>query len=460
MSLYVFSMIVLSLIFMLVFGTWWDGNAPFKIHVAALIAAMSTLASSMLLTALYPLFANRTSTMRKRRELDNITLGRDVSANLSMPSAVLDGYNLVFANRTLLNALGMAGKSDQVIGMPLTNIVHPGDHHNLAKFMAGAAHSLTQNETITLRLLCHDGTTMPVRMALSPLREETDSHLNLLQFSPNATSHFAFDGEESQSDYKVLIERIEQIVFHINADKEIIFLNPSWEHLLDHAIRDSLHKPLLSYIHPEDRPMVESRINSLTQGKRNSCHLETRLIAKNGNTFWVELRAKATSTYKGERSSVIGTMTDINRMKSTEAHLRANRRSLSTLLSNIPGMVYRCKNDKNWSFEFASDGCLEVTGYEPYEMVNSPNFSYIQIIHPDDRRHAWESVQQHVARQEKFQLVYRIITRSGKVKWVWEQGKGVFSSTGELLALEGFITDIADDTDPANMRQFRDFFSA
>jgi PAS domain S-box-containing protein len=131
------------------------------------------------------------------------------------------------------------------------------------------------------------------------------------------------------------------------------------------------------------------------------------------------------------------------------------------LLSNIPGMVYRCKNDRNWSFEFASDGCLDVTGYEPYEIVGDPNFSYVEIIHPEDRAVVWEHVRQQVAMRRKFQMIYRIINRTGNVKWVWEQGKGVFSSTGELLALEGFITDIAsaDESDSAILKGFQKLFA-
>lgn len=459
MSLYVFSMVVLSVVYMLVFGTWWDGSAPFKIHVAALSSSMVLIASIILLVAIFPVFARRPAASRKKKSLDDISWGSDISASLSSPAAVLDGYQLAFANKAFLSELGMSTLRDQVVGMPLTNLVHPGDHLALAKFMASSVQGQHSSDMTKVRMLCWDGTTLPAWVALSPLRDDGSSNLNLLQFSPASAPRPDIPHPGAQSDYHLIIDRIEQIVFQVNANSELIFLNPSWERLLDHLVPDSLGKSLLSFVHPEDRPMVESRISSLTQGKRASCHLQARLIARNGNSFWVELRAKATSSYKGERTSVIGTLTDINRMKTTEVSLRANRRSLSMLLSNIPGMVYRCKNDRNWSFEFASDGSVEVTGYEPYEMVNTPNFSYIQIIHPDDRQWAWECVQQAVSRQHKFQLVYRIITRSGSVKWVWEQGKGVYSSAGDLLALEGFITDIANEGDETAMRSFQHLFS-
>jgi PAS domain S-box-containing protein len=46
--------------------------------------------------------------------------------------------------------------------------------------------------------------------------------------------------------------------------------------------------------------------------------------------------------------------------------------------------------------------------------------------------------------RSSFQTVYRVNTASGDVKWVWEQGVGVYREDGDLLRLEGFITDISE----------------
>lgn len=458
MSLYVFSTVVLSIIFMLVFNTWWVDNAPFKVHISALVIATITVLSVILMIAIYPILTSRASANRKKANLDKTSWANDVSSNLSTPAAVVDGYNVMFANKAFLTELGMLGMNDQILGMPITNIIHPGDHQHLAMLFAQTTHDAENKDTMKLRILCLDGSILPAHISLSPLQEDSASDLNLLQFS-SVSSHKAKDFDYvDQSNYKHLINQVEQIIFHLNVSQQLIFLNSSWEVMLDYKVQDSLNKSLLSFVHPEDKPLAEARINSLIQGKRNKSLVEFRLIARNGDSHWVELRAKNTTSYKGERSSVIGTLTDISHMKVTEASLRTNRRLLSMLINNTPGMIYRCKNDKHWSFEFVSDGCVDVTGYEPYEMINNPNFSYMQIIHQDDRNIMRDTVQRKVNEQEKFQLIYRIITRSGAIKWVWEQGKGVFSSAGELLALEGFITDISNQDQPEVIKGYQKLF--
>lgn len=133
-----------------------------------------------------------------------------------------------------------------------------------------------------------------------------------------------------------------------------------------------------------------------------------------------------------------------SKYKSTRINLKESERSMLTLLSNLPGMVYHCRNDRNWTMEFLSDGCLELTGYQPSDLINNQKLSFNEIIHPDDREQIWEKVQASLQKQQPFQLTYRIQTATGKNKWVWEKGSGIFSNKGELLYLEGFITDITE----------------
>ncbi len=126
----------------------------------------------------------------------------------------------------------------------------------------------------------------------------------------------------------------------------------------------------------------------------------------------------------------------------TDADLRENQRLLSTLMSNLPGMAYRCRNDEHWTIEFASQGCLDLTGYSPEDLAGNSVASFASLIHPDDRAHVQQSILPALEARKPFNCTYRIITREGGLRWVMEQGRGIYDEQDQLIALEGFIGDI------------------
>jgi len=124
-----------------------------------------------------------------------------------------------------------------------------------------------------------------------------------------------------------------------------------------------------------------------------------------------------------------------------EQQLRESQRIHATLLRNLPGMVYRCQNDPDWTSIFASEGSLALTGFPPDYFV-SHRVNLGELIHPDDRQMVWDEAQAAIRDKYPFKINYRIRDAAGREKWVNEHGQGVYGDTGELLALEGFITDI------------------
>lgn len=121
----------------------------------------------------------------------------------------------------------------------------------------------------------------------------------------------------------------------------------------------------------------------------------------------------------------------------------AERKHL-TLLENLPGMAYRCRNDRDWTMELVSAGCEDLTGYKPEELIDNIKLSFNDLILPQDRDRIWNVIQTQVTSRSSFELEYRITVKSGQVRWMWERGTGVFSEDHELVALEGFITDITE----------------
>lgn len=139
---------------------------------------------------------------------------------------------------------------------------------------------------------------------------------------------------------------------------------------------------------------------------------------------------------------VVAIYNDITDRKKAEETLKERDRVLSTLISNLPGFVYRCRNNPDWTMEYISDGCLDITGYSPQHFIGNATLAYNDIVDPDYREPLWRLWQELLEKHEIFEQEYPIITRNGDIRWVWERGRGIFSEEGQLLFLEGFITDI------------------
>jgi diguanylate cyclase (GGDEF)-like protein/PAS domain S-box-containing protein len=163
--------------------------------------------------------------------------------------------------------------------------------------------------------------------------------------------------------------------------------------------------------------------------------------------------AGETDFFDGDLADLLGRMGDeicqaLDRLaleregETAAAALREQERRLSTMMGNLPGMVYRGRNDADWTMDFVSEGCLELTGYRPEALMRSREVSYEQLTHPEDRAYVREAIGRALAAHARYTVEYRIVARDGREKWVWENGLGIYGADGRLEALEGFIADI------------------
>ncbi|HZG38414.1 MAG TPA: EAL domain-containing protein [Nodosilinea sp.] len=113
------------------------------------------------------------------------------------------------------------------------------------------------------------------------------------------------------------------------------------------------------------------------------------------------------------------------------------------LIDVMPGIVFQADGDVNWSMRYLSAGCYPLTGYRPAELL-SPDHpaSYNTITHADDLLRVLDSIQRAVDLGQAYEVEYRIHTRSGEEKWVWEKGSSIVDGRGSVTGIEGFITDI------------------
>ena len=92
--------------------------------------------------------------------------------------------------------------------------------------------------------------------------------------------------------------------------------------------------------------------------------------------------------------------------------------------------------------QFLSDEIEAISGHPAAEFIGSSVRTFASVIHPDDRELVEACVGAALERRDAFELEYRLVHADGSVRWVYERGRGIFDTAGEVQFLDGAIFDI------------------
>jgi diguanylate cyclase (GGDEF)-like protein/PAS domain S-box-containing protein len=117
---------------------------------------------------------------------------------------------------------------------------------------------------------------------------------------------------------------------------------------------------------------------------------------------------------------------------------------LKMLLEELDCMIYRCRADENWTMEFVSNGCFDLTGYNPDELIYNSRISFKEITHSEDIGRIRYEINSAIANNRPFEIEYRIHHADGSIRWVWERGRAAFHQEDHEEVIHGFIQDITE----------------
>ena len=130
-----------------------------------------------------------------------------------------------------------------------------------------------------------------------------------------------------------------------------------------------------------------------------------------------------------------------------EKALQQREQEFRSLVANLPGITFHCRYDPKWTMLFMSPETVNITGYPASEFINNAVRSYNSVIHTEDEALVDHKVSEAVEAGRQWEIEYRIIHKSGAVRWVWERGVAVPDEEGQGLYLNGFINDITERRD-------------
>lgn len=249
---------------------------------------------------------------------------------------------------------------------------------------------------------------------------------------------------ESNQTLQAVIEASPLAVVALDGTGSVRVWNRAAEAMFGYKADEVVGKPIP--LLPEDKGAVDRFVKMRERAMRGEAFsgIEMRPRKSDGSFINANISLAPVRGAGGAITGVMMSILDMTQVRRTELALQESQRVLSTLLSNLPGMAYRCANDREWTMEFVSQGCYSLTGYLPEDLEQNRTISYNRVIHPDDRQRIHDEVDAALEAKRPFQLQYRIVTARGEVKHVWEQGQAVRTSQGGVVALEGFIIDVTE----------------
>ena len=221
-------------------------------------------------------------------------------------------------------------------------------------------------------------------------------------------------------------------------------INPMFKKILGRTSEDLETITWPELTHPEDLQADMEKYEQFKNGEISGYSMKKRFVRPDGTSVWTNMKVSPLIGLPYKHSMHLCLLEDITISMATFAALSESERSKAVFLSHLPGLAYRCNNDSEWTMQYVSSGCSELTGYPSESLLYNRDRSFVSIIAPEYREPIQREWKRVIESRLPFKYEYEIVTAEGERKWVLEMGQGVYNDQGEVEALEGIILDISD----------------
>ena len=292
-----------------------------------------------------------------------------------------------------------------------------------------------------VNLICSDG---GLRWFQMNLNQETDNNQpcfsgTLINIQQSKTAAQALQIEEHR--FKTVVETVSEILFQMDQNYLITFINQAWTQLTGYSAAETLGKPLLEFIHPEDQNYYLLVLDCIAK-ENKIIPMEFRLTCSKGALLWMSMQAqKNQSIGHGQKWFLTGAMLNITERMAMEMALRKSEERYALMASSTTDGIW------DWNLEtdevYLSPRWKSMLGYEDNEIKNS-FASWHQRVHPDDIQMAMDELMHCIEGNcHFFENIHRLKHKDGSWRWILNRGITEQNESGLPNRMLGSFTDIS-----------------
>lgn len=132
----------------------------------------------------------------------------------------------------------------------------------------------------------------------------------------------------------------------------------------------------------------------------------------------------------------------IDRIK-TEKKVCESKEQFESLVTNLPGIVFRRKNEADGAMLYLTNNAHYISGYEAEELLHNRSVSYQRLIVSEDRKMVSDHIASAIKENKPWEIEYRIRHKDGRIRWMYEKGRAVSDAQGQVVFQDGLILDIS-----------------
>ena len=246
--------------------------------------------------------------------------------------------------------------------------------------------------------------------------------------------------QESESQYRQLVNSIQEIIFTLTPEGIITSLNPAFEEQTGWSCSDYINKPFFGILHPDEITPVLKIFESFSVGDKFT-NYGIQIKTKSGKYLVYE----GMITPKVESGKIVGyfgVAHDITERKKAEYELKNANTRLEYILATNPAVIFTCEPKGHYKTIFMSSSIKEITGYDAHDFIGQPDF-WIKGLHPQDRQRVTTNFSR-ISETGYYGDVYRFRIRDGTYRWMLEEAKLVKDENGNPIEIVGYWTDITE----------------